>query len=169
MADYKVIDAEQLDADLLSVADKIREKAETTGEMAFPGEFISALDALGGGLPARITAIEFGEYVPTSDISVAPSIAHGLGVNPNLVLFGADGAVDMDGYFVMQAGATFAYGTGAALTRDSSKTTGYAGTTFYGGNGYANATIFKPECGSSRKLKSGARYFWVVGVIDYST
>ena len=46
MANYKVVDADQLDADLASVADSIRAKAGTTGEMAFPAGFKSVVDGI---------------------------------------------------------------------------------------------------------------------------
>jgi hypothetical protein len=46
MADYKVVNAEQLDADLSAVADAIRERAGTTEELAFPGGFVSAVEGI---------------------------------------------------------------------------------------------------------------------------
>ena len=53
MAIYKVVDAEKLDANLKSVADKIREKSGTTDDLAFPQGFKDAVDAIsassGGG------------------------------------------------------------------------------------------------------------------------
>lgn len=49
MANYKVVDADQLDADLASVADSIRAKAGTTGEMAFPEGFKSVVEAISTG------------------------------------------------------------------------------------------------------------------------
>lgn len=44
MANYKLVNSDQLDLDLTSVADKIREKAEISTELAFPSEFISGID-----------------------------------------------------------------------------------------------------------------------------
>lgn len=49
MANYKVVDADQLDADLASVADSIRAKAGTTGEMAFPSGFKSVVEGIQTG------------------------------------------------------------------------------------------------------------------------
>lgn len=46
MANYKVIDAEQLDSDLTTVADAIREKGGTDDPLAFPEGFVSAVNAL---------------------------------------------------------------------------------------------------------------------------
>ena len=55
MANYKVVDADQLDADLKTVADAIREKGGTTDELAFPDGMATAVEAIqtgGGGEPA---------------------------------------------------------------------------------------------------------------------
>ena len=49
MAIYKVVDAEKLDADLKSVADKLREKSGTTEEIEFPHGFNDAVDAIQTG------------------------------------------------------------------------------------------------------------------------
>lgn len=46
MAEYKVVDAAQLDADLASVADAIRKRAGTTGKMDFPSGFESAVKSI---------------------------------------------------------------------------------------------------------------------------
>ena len=46
MADYKVVDAEKLNADLSGVANAIRAKAETSGGLVFPEGFISAVEGI---------------------------------------------------------------------------------------------------------------------------
>lgn len=55
MANYKIVDTEQLEADLTSVADSIRAKAGTSGTMAFPDGFKSAVEGIekGGTLQAK--------------------------------------------------------------------------------------------------------------------
>lgn len=52
MANYKVVDADQLDADLGTVADAIRSKGGTSEELAFPNGFVNAVQNIqtGGGL-----------------------------------------------------------------------------------------------------------------------
>lgn len=45
----KVVNATQLDADLLSVADAIREKGGTSAALLFPDEFITAINDIHGG------------------------------------------------------------------------------------------------------------------------
>lgn len=49
MANYKMVDADRLDADLASVADSIRAKAGTTGQIAFPDGFKSAVEGIKTG------------------------------------------------------------------------------------------------------------------------
>lgn len=43
MANYKLVDADQLDADLKTVADAIREKCGTDGELSFPDGMATAV------------------------------------------------------------------------------------------------------------------------------
>lgn len=49
MAVDKLVDSAQLDADLTSVADAIREKGGTSESLAFPAGFVSAIGAISGG------------------------------------------------------------------------------------------------------------------------
>jgi hypothetical protein len=67
MANYKVIDADQLDSDLTSVADSIRTKGGTTAALAFPEEFKAAIEAIetgGGGtiVPVSSKEVNFRDY-----------------------------------------------------------------------------------------------------------
>lgn len=52
----KIVNAEQLDSDLTSVAEAIRNKGGTTATLAFPQEFVSAIDAIetGGGVDPEL-------------------------------------------------------------------------------------------------------------------
>lgn len=50
MASYKIVNADQLDADLTAVADSIRAKGETTGELAFPVGFQEAVANISTGI-----------------------------------------------------------------------------------------------------------------------
>ena len=54
MATYKVVDAEQLNADMTSVADSIRTKGGTTDALAWPDGYKTAIDSIptGGGAPS---------------------------------------------------------------------------------------------------------------------
>lgn len=53
MANYVLVDAEQLDADLTSVADRIRAKGGTSAQLAFPSGFNSAVDAISTGVTVQ--------------------------------------------------------------------------------------------------------------------
>jgi hypothetical protein len=65
----KLVDSTQLDADLTSVANAIRTKGGTSASLAFPAEFVSAIEAIsgGGGLPSHILNHE--TIVPATDIT----------------------------------------------------------------------------------------------------
>lgn len=43
---YMIVNATQLDADLASIANKIKEKLNETGEYNFPDDFITAIDRM---------------------------------------------------------------------------------------------------------------------------
>lgn len=62
MAEYKVVNATQLDADLQSVADKLKENVGSTEPLPFPGGFKDVADTLGntidGILDRTITSIK---------------------------------------------------------------------------------------------------------------
>lgn len=60
MAEYKVVDAEKLDADLSSVADAIRTKGGTSESLTFPQGFVGAVGAIesgGGGTEKSIVTV----------------------------------------------------------------------------------------------------------------
>lgn len=57
MSDYRVVDIEQLDTDLSTVADAIRTKIGTTESMAFPDGFVNTLQDFKGMLDATIKEV----------------------------------------------------------------------------------------------------------------
>lgn len=65
MAYDKLVDSAQLDADLTTVADAIRTKGGTEGQLTFPAGFVSAVQAIeaGGGGVTRTT------FTPTENTS----------------------------------------------------------------------------------------------------
>lgn len=71
MALDKLVDSSQLDADLTSVANAIRKKGGTSGQLAFPDGFVSAVQAIetGGAAPTLVTKniTENGTYNASSD------------------------------------------------------------------------------------------------------
>ena len=52
MAKYKVVDTEQLETDLESVADAIRSKSGTSENLAFPEDFVSTIEEIETGRKA---------------------------------------------------------------------------------------------------------------------
>ena len=72
MATYKVVDADQLNADMTSVADSIRTKGGTTEALAWPDGYKTAIDSIpAGGAPSlqskSVTYTSNGTATITSD------------------------------------------------------------------------------------------------------
>lgn len=83
MADYLVTDNE-----LTSVADAIRAKGGTTEKLAFPTEFISAVESIpSGGGEALINGRKFecGMFTFPTAVTAAYTIQHTLGKEPSAV------------------------------------------------------------------------------------
>lgn len=88
MAADKLVDSTQLDADLTTVANAIRAKGGTSADLAFPADFISAINAIsggGGGIKVKKGTFTI-ESDTTAQNSPIPSVEHGLGEVPRLVL-----------------------------------------------------------------------------------
>lgn len=64
MAVDKLVDSNQLDADLTSVANAIRAKGGTSDPLAFPNGFVSAVNSIptGGGAPVERKDVNFIDY-----------------------------------------------------------------------------------------------------------
>lgn len=71
MAEWKMVDAEQLDADLKSVADAIRDRSGTTEPMAFPDGMVSAVE----GIPDYLGQYLTGKIVEYTN----PEVIYGKG------------------------------------------------------------------------------------------
>ena len=54
MATYKIVNADQLDADLASVADSIRSKGGTSEKLSFPDGMKTAIDAISKGATVQV-------------------------------------------------------------------------------------------------------------------
>ena len=69
MALDKLVDSTQLDSDLTSVANAIRTKGGTSAQLAFPSDFVSAINAISGG--GGYTAEDWAKYAkPTGAVNV---------------------------------------------------------------------------------------------------
>ena len=84
MADNKVVNTTQLEADLTSVANAIREKAGSTDSLAFPDGFVSAIGGI-LGMPSEIAELSTGVYVPASSANL--TLEHGLSQKPHFAVF----------------------------------------------------------------------------------
>lgn len=89
MALDKLVDSSQLNADLTSIANAIRTKGGTSASLAFPAEFISAIEAISGG--GGSIKCERGSVTLESDWTWSSShtyyaIPHSLGETPELVI-----------------------------------------------------------------------------------
>lgn len=62
MAIDKLVDSTQLDADLTSIADAIRTKGGTSAQLAFPADFVSAIEAISGGGASGLALLASGTY-----------------------------------------------------------------------------------------------------------
>lgn len=73
MANYKKVDADQLNAGLTSVANAIRERAGTEDQLAFPDGFVSAVEGIPDLLAKRLNNT-LTEYV-SSEVTALPGYA----------------------------------------------------------------------------------------------
>ena len=69
MPKYKVVDTDQLDADLTSVADAIRAKGNTSEPLDFPSGLVDAVSAIqvGGKLQSKTVAPSHSEQIIAPD------------------------------------------------------------------------------------------------------
>ncbi len=70
MALDKVVDSAVLDADLFTVANAIRTKGGTSGELAFPKGFVDAIEAISAGGGGGLSVLS-GEFTPAENILTA--------------------------------------------------------------------------------------------------
>lgn len=90
MADYKVVNSEQLNEDLTAIATAIRTKAGISGELSFPNGLIEAITNMsaggGGDLPVTVQAIDSGIYTTPNTNGGEFQIPHSLGVAPDFYI-----------------------------------------------------------------------------------
>lgn len=69
MANYRVVDADKLDADLTTVADAIRAKGGTSEKLAFPDGLVSAVEGIEtASVLGELSITENGEYTPDEGV-----------------------------------------------------------------------------------------------------
>ena len=91
MALDKVVDSAALDAQLTSIADAIRSKGGTTGQLTLAG-MVDAINAIQTGSGGTGFAYDMGEFVPEADTigGVNTYISHNLGEKPGFILVWTD-------------------------------------------------------------------------------
>ena len=172
MAEHKVVNTTQLEADLTSIADAIRAKVESSDSFVFPSGFVDAIANLetGGGLPSNISALSAGTIVTTNSPTTI-TIEHGLGVRPNFYIVRDQDEVPnssnnlivqiVESAFNTQGVSMVSYTTTSSISSKGSSTANV---------GYilgANATSFKTkDWGTSYFFKAGHTYHWICGVIE---
>lgn len=93
MADYKFVDADQLDSDLSGIANAIRKKGGTSASMSFPNGFSSAINAISTGATVkRYPASGLGSFTTNSSGKATVNC----GFQPDVVYFRGD-TVHSDG------------------------------------------------------------------------
>ena len=138
MATYKVVDADQLNADMTSVADSIRTKRGTTEALAWPDGYKTAIEAIqtggGGGGGMYFEKTTFSADTKTYTLN------HNLGKKPNFCFFsiltnkeklGINQAVA--GTYVVLDGAMRYVHIGTANTIYKEKAFAYVATSTVGG------------------------------------
>ena len=161
MAVDKLVDSTQLDADLTSVANAIRTKGGTSGQLAFPAGFISAVGAI-EGLPGYA-----GHYVfePTEDV-LEVSVPIGTGKRKVVIIsnydFTGSGTVVFAGVIGMNSGGSIAT-VSRVLTRTSSGNVSYYASNGGGGQSWTYIDgVLRIANTSGWVLRGGVRYdiFW---------
>ena len=181
MADNKVVNTTQLEADLTSIADGIRAKAESSDSLVFPSGFVDAIANIvtGGGLPSGFSAFASGTFTPTSALTGNQSIEHGLGVTPNFFYLIALGNMNVSNtsYVISQQcflktwtyNSTICYGFRLTHYRNSYGNMQHyaeALTSSYLQNNCLNDTTFSIYGGSDYPIRGGTSHLWICGVID---
>lgn len=101
MAVDKLVDSTQLDADLTSVANAIRTKGGTSASLAFPSEFVSAIQSIpsgGGGMPSGY------EQYETLAVNSAPLLTDYIPVQGDSIDFLGKLSIANGSYWVFTSG-----------------------------------------------------------------
>ena len=181
MADNKVVNTTQLEADLVSIADAIRAKAESSDSLVFPSGFVDAIANIvtGGGLPDGVSALATGTYTPTSKTQGKITITHNLGVEPSFYIFAKQNwATRSDTSGTQPIFLDFYIGKNSWLSTKSKRN--HAIKCIVAATGSASiiespsiesrvdATTFWVEGNSAydRNYEAGETFIWICGVIN---
>lgn len=132
----------------------------------------------GGSLPVGISALAAGTFVPpedaTSNSSFGYQIEHGMGKTPNFYIIAMQGGISTTedvGYMVAAslvsaiAGDMDTIGSVSYVFSNGKVSTSLAN--YYGASGVLfSATTFGMALNNNAKMKGGATYAWVCGILD---
>lgn len=162
MAENKVVNTTQLDADLTTIANAIREKAGVSDALVFPDGFADVISGI-ASVPPNISALASGTIIITEQKS-SLSITHGLGVVPNFYFVRAqepfDGSADNSKIYTAYGGNI----GGTQLEHLSYYTTGGYGTSQRLNRYLVSATTLSTMSATGFYYKPDCLYHWICGV-----
>ena len=176
----KLVDSTQLDADLTSVANAIRTKGGTSASLAFPADFVSAIEAIssgGGGLE-----YDAGTFTLASDYggeTGSHNIPHNLGEVPGLTLVWTNYFDDADHTPNKNTSIGFIFLQGLMslpqmLSSSATATGFYANLTMYSGErkiqfGAPSSSSYAADSSTAENIRlnrrmQGTSFYWIGGI-----
>ena len=165
MAEHKVVNTTQLEADLTLFADAIREKLGTSDSLVFPEGFAEGIANIAGP-PIGISKLATGTFI-LSSAATTHTIEHGLGVAPNFYFVVAQERYefkDWNEYVYREFYTSFEYPSYHGIIYSNASTDALITRSLYSLETNTNSIIF-PSI-NTYKIRSGITYRWVCGVID---
>lgn len=153
------------DTSLSAIANVIREKTKTDGNIAFPDGFVEAIAAM-NSLPYSISAMTMGEYIPSSTITKEVIITHNLGVPPDCVITVSCNNLeyydnDKNVYFSISFGSRFGKIANELHYETNDLTSRWHATNA----NVTDTTVRVSSGGNSVKFYGGETYFWIAVVL----
>lgn len=164
MAENKVVNTTQLEADLTTIANAIREKTGGSDSLVFPEGFAEGIANIAGP-PIGISKLATGTFV-LSSATETHIIEHGLGVTPNFYLVVAQDRFeykDWNNYIYRIVYTAFEFPVYIAFEYSNASADAIVTRQMYGATPGATA-ITTPQF-SGIKFRSGLTYRWICGVI----
>lgn len=164
MADNKVVNATQLDADLTLIADAIREKDGSSASLKFPSDFVSAIASI-VSVPSNISALASGTITLTEQNSKL-TLEHNLGVAPNFYFVRAQEAFNSTAHnskIFTSYGADIGGNELEHLAYYTSSS-GAFGTKQVAGSFWSLTDTLNTMDASGYYYKAGCIYHWICGV-----
>ena len=169
MAYDKVVDSAVLNAGLKQIADAIREKGGTSGNLAFPAAMADAIAAIqAGGAKIEMGTIDASESVTVTKTEPF-SVEHGLGAVPNFVCFAKAGKCTTTSQF--RAAFYFKrYSSGTPASYSISAKSGGIETlpSIYSDESMMGISVDDAKFhvyANSKTIVAYTSYYWIAGVI----